>query len=63
MGYQVKITDANDQIIGELMSAENSDILTLLNKGMKVINVQTNTEFKKEDLLAQEGVSDGLIEI
>lgn len=62
MGYQIKIKDSNDQIIGEMMTADNDDIIKLLNKGMKVINVQTNEEFKKEEIIQECGVSDGLME-
>lgn len=62
MGYQIKIKDSNDQIIGEMMSAETSDITKLIDKGMKVINVQTNTEITKEDLFMESGTSDGFME-
>ena len=62
MGYQIKIKDKDDQIIGEMMSAENSEIIKLLNKGLKVIDVQTNEEFDKESLIMESGVSDGFME-
>lgn len=62
MGYQIKIKDTKDEIIGELMSADNSDIIKLINKGLKVVNVQTNEEFNKDELMMEQGVSDGLIE-
>lgn len=62
MGYQIKIKDTNDEIIGELMSADNSDIIKLINKGLRVVNVQTNEEFDKDELMMESGVSDGLIE-
>jgi len=62
MGYQIKIKDKDDQIIGEMMSAENSEIIKLLNKGLKVIDVQTNEEFNKESLIMESGVSDGFME-
>ena len=62
MGYQIKIKDSSDNIIGEMMSADNSDILKFINKGMKVIDVQTNKEFVKEELIQECGISDGLME-
>lgn len=62
MGYQIKIKDSNDEIIGEMMTAENCDIIKLLDKGLKVINVQTNEEFNKDTLIQESGISDGLIE-
>lgn len=62
MGYQIKIKDSSDKIIGEMMSADNSDILKFINKGMKVIDVQTNKEFVKEELIQGCGISDGLME-
>jgi hypothetical protein len=62
MGYQIKIKDVKDQIIGEMISADNSDIIKLLNKGFRVINEQTNEEFNKDNLIMETGVSDGLIE-
>ena len=62
MGYQIKIKDSSDKIIGEMMSADNSDILKFINKGMKVIDVQTNKELVKEELIQECGISDGLME-
>lgn len=62
MGYQIKIKDKNDQIIGEMMSAEVSDITKLINKGMKVINVQTNEEITTDNLFMESGTSDGFVE-
>ena len=62
MGYQIKIKDSSDKIIGEMMSADNSDILKFINKGMKVIDVQTNKEFAKEEFIHECGISDGLME-
>ena len=56
MGYQIKIKDSSDKIIGEMMSADNSDILKFINKGMKVIDVQTNKEFVKEELIQECGI-------
>ena len=62
MGYQIKIKDSSDKIIGEMMSADNSDILKFINKGMKVIDVQTNKECVKEELIQECGISDGRME-
>jgi hypothetical protein len=62
MGYQIKIKDNKNEIIGEMMSADNSDIIKLINKGLRVVNVQTNEEFNKDSLIMESGVSDGLIE-
>lgn len=62
MGYQIKITDSSNQMIGEMMTADKSDILKFLNKGMKVIDVQTNKEFNKDEIIMECGISDGLVE-
>ena len=62
MGYQIKITDSSNQMIGEMMTADKSDILKFLNKGLKVIDVQTNKEFNKEEMIMECGISDGLVE-
>lgn len=62
MGYQIKITDSSNQMIGEMMTADKSDILKFLNKGMKVFDVQTNKEFNKEEIIMECGISDGLVE-
>lgn len=62
MGYQIKITDSSNQMIGEMMTADKSDILKFLNKGLKVIDVQTNKEFNKDEIIMECGISDGLVE-
>ena len=55
--------DANHKHVGDLMTATQSDIINLLNKGMIVINQMDGSEITKETLMDTVGVSDGLIEL
>jgi hypothetical protein len=63
MTYNITIMDANHKHVGDLMTATQSDIINLLNKGMIVINQMDGSEITKETLMDTVGVSDGLIEM
>jgi hypothetical protein len=63
MTYSIKILDTSNNIVGELMTATPSQIQTLINKGMKIIDIHTNSELSLNDVINADtiGVSDGLI--
>lgn len=63
MTFSIKILDASDNIVGELMTATPSQIQTFINKGMKVIDIHTNSELSLNDVINVDtiGVSDELI--
>lgn len=50
---------SGDQCIGKLMTASDTDILTYLNKGLKVIDQKTGEEYTQESVTDTIGVSDG----
>lgn len=59
MGRPVKIVDQNNQLIGELMTASDTDILQYLSKGLKVVDVKTGDIVTESDVTATIGVADG----
>ena len=63
MTYSIKILDSSDNIVGELMTATPSQIQQFIDKGMKVIDIHTNSELSLSDIsnIDMIGVSDGLI--
>lgn len=63
MTFSIKILDASGNIVGELMTATPSQIQTFINKGMKVIDIHTNSELSLNDVINVDtiGVSDELI--
>ena len=63
MTFSIKILDASDNIVGELMTATPSQIQTFINKCMKVIDIHTNSELSLNDVINVDtiGVSDELI--
>lgn len=64
MGTAIKILDKDNKVIGELMTATTSDIDKFINKGLKVIDINTGQEItgtcSNTDTF---GVSDGFIDI
>lgn len=63
MTYAIKILDNKDNIVGELMNASAEQVRTFIDKGMKVIDIHTNSELSLNNLTIDDtvGVSDGLI--
>ena len=61
MTYAIQLFDNTHHIVGELMTASLSDILTYLNKGLIVIDKTTNQEFDKETVAQMIGVSDDAV--
>ena len=63
MTFSIKILYASGNIVGELMTATPSQIQTFINKGMKVIDIHTNSELSLNDVINVDtiGVSDELI--
>jgi hypothetical protein len=57
----IKILDDNSQLVGELMTASNTDILKYLSKGLKVVDARTNESITTEMVSSEIGVSDGEI--
>lgn len=62
MTYQVDILDSSNNHIGELMTASDSDILKLINKGLIVINKSNGQVIQESAVVDSIGVSDGIIE-
>ena len=48
--YNIRITDTNDVLIGELMTATPIDITKFIDKGLKVIDLTTKKEIHREDV-------------
>ena len=62
MTYAIKILDNSNMIVGEMLTASKSQVEQFINKGMKVIDIHTNSELTISDLISDSvGVSDGLI--
>ena len=62
MTYAIKILDSSNMIVGEMLTASKSQVEQFINKGMKVIDIHTNSELTISDLISDSvGVSDGLI--
>lgn len=59
--YAIKIVDANGKNVGELMTASLSDIMSLMDKGMTVIDQNTGMEYTKEGVCSMMGVSEGVM--
>ena len=57
----VKLLDEHDKEIGKLLKASNQDILRLINKGFKVVDVRSGDVIQESDVSATLGVSDGAI--
>jgi hypothetical protein len=61
MNRAILIKDQNDQLVGELMAASETDILKYLAKGLKVIDKRTTECIQEADVVGTLGVSDGSI--
>ena len=59
--FPIKILDDKGKVIGELMTATNSDVAKLINKGFTVVNIETNQVMTLESVTDTFGVSDGTI--
>lgn len=59
--YAIKIIDTNGKAVGELMTASLSDVLSLMDKGMTVIDQNTGTPFTREGVCSMMGVSEGVM--
>ena len=59
MGRSVKITDQDDQLIGELMTASDTEILQYLAKGLKVFDTKSGSVITESDVTSTIGVADG----
>lgn len=59
MSRSIKIVDNNQQLIGESMTATNTDILQYLTKGLTVIDKKTGDVITESDITSTMGVSDG----
>lgn len=59
MSRSIKIVDHNQQLIGESMTATNTDILQYLAKGLTVIDKKTGDIITESDITSTMGVSDG----
>ena len=59
MSRSIKIVDNNQQLIGESMTATNTEILQYLAKGLTVIDKKTGDVITESDITSTMGVSDG----
>lgn len=61
MTYSIKIIDSMGKPVGELMTASSTDILSLLNKGMMVIDQNTGQSITEEQVCSVIGVSESVV--
>lgn len=59
MPRNVKLLDANQKIIGELMGASDTEILQCIAKGMTVVDTKTQEVITESDVTSSMGISDG----
>jgi len=59
MSRSIRIMDDNQQLIGELMTASNTDILAYIAKGLKVYDKKTGEMITESAMTEELGVSDG----
>ena len=59
--YAIRILDQCHKQIGELLVASISDVRKYIAKGFIVVDITTGMELTDEQMLAQVGVSDGVI--
>jgi len=59
--FSIKIEDSSGKHVGQLMTASLSDIISLMDKGMTIIDTNTNTPFTREGIYSMMGVSDGVM--
>jgi hypothetical protein len=58
MPRPIKILDANKQLIGELMTASDFDIIQYIAKGLTVIDTRSGDVITESDIVDQIGSSD-----
>ena len=58
MSRPIKILDANKQLIGELMTASDFDIIQYIAKGLTVIDTRSGDVITESDIVDQIGSSD-----
>lgn len=61
MSRSIKILDQNQQLIGKMINASDSDILTYIAKGFVVVDKKTNEVITESSITENLGVSDGSI--
>lgn len=61
MSREVRIYDGNQQLIGELMTASNTDILKYLAKGLVVVDQKTGNVITESEMTNELGMSDGSV--
>lgn len=61
--YSINILDQQGKKIGELMTATQTEIMQLINKGFTVIDRTTSQPITEASMTSTIGVSDGLINI
>ena len=61
--FAINIEDENGKHVGELMTASLSDILSLINKGMTVIDKESGEVYTPDQVCSMMGVSDGLVAV
>lgn len=62
MTFSIVIFDKKDKQIGELMNATQTQIITFINKGFRVVDRATHQDLTIEMITSMIGVSDGVIE-
>ena len=58
MPRPIKILDANKQLIGELITASDFDIIQYIAKGLTVIDTRSGDVITESDIVDQIGSSD-----
>ena len=61
--YSITILDRNGKKIGELMTATQSDIMKLINKGFTVVDNSTGMNMTSELMSSTIGVSECIINL
>jgi hypothetical protein len=59
MGRAIQILDENQKLIGELMTASDTDIVKYIAKGLRVVDKKTGEVITEADITPCMGVSDG----
>lgn len=61
--HSIQILDNDHKLIGELMTASDTDIMKFINKGFNVVDKITNQQIVLESVNQTVGVSDGVMDI
>ena len=59
--FSIKIEDSSGKCVGKLMTASLTDIISLMDKGMTIIDNNTNMPFTREGVYSMMGVSEGVM--